>query len=156
MAIEALLGLNPKFVHKPEHDLKSILYIILYMCTFVQGPGLLLDLPHAYLPIRSWFKNNDIRDMAYCKLAHLECYNIAILPNFASYWHDFTPFVEKLIIACFPVRVRLPNELRYEQALRILEEAYHAVEEPLHPVKWPSSTLLYQNSKKRKCTSSYS
>ena len=39
MAIEALLGINPKFVHKLEHDLESILYIILYMCTVVQGPG---------------------------------------------------------------------------------------------------------------------
>lgn len=42
MAIEALLAFNRKFVHKPQHDLELILYIILYICTFVWGPSLLL------------------------------------------------------------------------------------------------------------------
>ena len=40
MAIEALLEPSPDFIHKPRHDLESILYIILYICTFVRGPGL--------------------------------------------------------------------------------------------------------------------
>ncbi len=162
MAIEALLGIHPKLVHKPEHDLESILYIILYMCTFFQGPGLPLDTPRLSLPMRSWFNNNDSREIAYLKLAHLECYDIAILPNFAPYWHDFAPFVEELIIACFPVKARLPNKLRYEQALGILGKAYDAVEEPscqIHQVieaqrlKRSSSTLLYRNSKRGRRTS---
>jgi hypothetical protein len=103
MAIEALL--NPNFVHKPRHDLESILYIILCICTFVPGPGLSLyksDIARPP-PIRSWFSNDEIREIGYRKLAHLECYDIAILPNFAPYWHDFAPFVGELIKACFPV-----------------------------------------------------
>ena len=167
MAIEALLGID-EFVHKPQHDLESILYIILYICTFVQGPGLPLDIPHVSLPIRSWLNNNESRDIGYCKLALLECYDIAILPHFTPYWHDLTPFVEALIIACFPLKARLPNNLRYEQALRILEKAYDAVEEPPGPIdqaskvvgaqclKRPSSTPLHRNPKKGKCTLFYS
>jgi hypothetical protein len=63
MAIEALLSFDQTFVHKPQHDLESILYIILYICTFVRGPGLLLyesEVPRS-LPIRTWFNNDDIR-----------------------------------------------------------------------------------------------
>jgi hypothetical protein len=35
MAIEALLVFSPNFIHKPQHDLESMLYIILYVCTVV-------------------------------------------------------------------------------------------------------------------------
>ncbi len=171
MAIEALLGINLPFIHKPQHDLESILYIILFICTFVRGPGLLpynLNKHHLSLLICSWLNNDEIRDIGYRKLAHLECYNIAILPNFMPYWHDFAPFVKDLINACFPARASLPNELQYEQVLGILEKAYNAVEEPsdsteqvpqalevagaLH-LKRPNSNSLLQDPKKRKCAS---
>ena len=157
MATEALLRTNPNLVQKPEHDLESILNIILYMCTFFQGPGVPLDSPHLSPPMCSWFNNNDSKEIGYLKLSHLECYDTAILPNFAPYWHDLAPFVEELIIACFPVEACLPNNLRYEQVLGILRKAYDAVEEPSHQIhqaieaqclKRSSSTLLYRNSKK--------
>ena len=165
MAIEALLRINPKFVHKPEHDLELILYIILYMCTLVQGPGLPLRIPPASLPMCSWFNNGEGRDIGYRKLAHLQCYHTTIIPNFTPYWRDFAPFVEELIIASFPINARLPNKLRYNHALRILGRAYDFVDEPSLQIsrvieaqclKWPSNTLLHQRSKKGKHTSSYS
>jgi hypothetical protein len=132
MAIEALLGTNTTFIHKPQHDLESILYIILYMCTFVWGPGLplyKLDIPPAS-PLRTWFNNDRITEIGLRKLIHLQCYDIAILPNFTPYWRDFAPFVKHLILACFPVDARLPSKFRYEWALRILEKAYNSVKEP--------------------------
>lgn len=130
MAVEALL--NPTLVHKPRHDLESILYIILFICTFVQRPGLPIYKLDGSPPIRSWFGNHEIREIGYRKLALLECYDIAILPNFAPYWHDFAPFVGELINACFPVAPHLPNKLHYEQVLRILKNAHDTVEEPLN------------------------
>lgn len=132
MAIEALLE-SPTFIHKPRHDLESILYIILYICTFIRGPGLPLykfNMPTAFPPLRTWFSDVVTREIGYRKVAHLQCYDLAILPNFAPYWCDFAPFVKELIIACFPLNARLPCELQYERALRILEKAYSAVEEP--------------------------
>ena len=139
MAIEALLAVNQTFVHKPQHDLELILYIIIYICTFVCGPGLQpalsqheLDIAHHLSPpIRTWFSNDtDMRKMGYLKLAHLECYDTAILPYFAPYWHDFAPFAKDLVIACFPVTARLPNDFQYSQVLQILKKAYDSVEEP--------------------------
>ena len=135
MAIEALLAINQTFVHKPQHDLESILYIILYICTFVHGPCLPLSrhkldvTHHTSLPIRTWFCSNNIREIGYRKLAHLECYDVAILPYFTPYWCDFAPFVKDLIVACFPAKARLPNDFQYDQALRILKTAYDSVGE---------------------------
>lgn len=162
MAIEALLVFSPNFIHKPQHDLESMLYIILYVCTVVWGPGLLLnesDISTMSLPIRTWFSNDDIREIAYRKLAHLECYDHSILPNLAPYWHDFAPFVEDLIVSCFPVKPRLPNEMQYERVLQILEKAYDTVEEPLgltsqvspasvRPPKRANSSSLSRDPKK--------
>jgi len=136
MAIEALLAINPTFVHKPQHDLESILHIILYICTFIHGPGLplsqhKLDVTHRTPPpIRTWFSNNDIREIGYQKLAHLECCDVAILPYFTPYWHDFSPFVRDLIVACFPGKACLSNNFHYDRVLQILTTAYDSVREP--------------------------
>ena len=137
MAIEALVAVNRPFIHKPQHDLESILYIIFYICTFICGPGLplsgyKLDITHPLSPpIRTWFCNNNIRQIGYLKLAHLECYHVAILPYFTPYWHDFTPFVKDLIVACFPsLGARVANKFCYDQALQILKTAHNFVGEP--------------------------
>ncbi len=132
MAIEALLAIN--FVHKPQHDLESMLYIIFYICTFVRGPGLPdVTITHHMSrspPISTWFCNTNIREIGCRKLAHLRCYDVAILPYFTPYWRDFTPFVKDLIIACFPVNACLPNDFQYDRALQILKTAYDSVGEP--------------------------
>ncbi len=151
MAIEALL--NPIFVHKPQHDLESILYIILCICTFVPGPGLSLfevDIARASPPIRSWFSSDEIREIGCRKLAHLESYDTAILPHLAPYWRDFAPFVRDLIKACFPVKPCLRNELQYEQTLQVLKKAYDGVEEPFDrvPRAVPQASVRAQCSKR--------
>jgi len=136
MAIEALLGINRTFVHEPRHDLESILYIILYVCTFVCGPGLpllrsrQLETHPVSPPIRTWFCDAGIREIGSRKLAHLECYEAAILPYFTPYWRDFAPFAKELIILCFPVKAFLPNDFQYNQFLQILKTAYDSVGEP--------------------------
>ena len=163
MAIEALLETNPTFIHKPRQDLESILYIILYVCTFIQGPGVplyKLNMPTVFPPLCTWFSDDRTREIGYRKLAHLQCYDLAILPNFAPYWCDFVPFVKDLIDACFPVNARLPSELQYERALRILEKAYSAVEEPSvakgsevikrQCMKRPNTDSVHRDTKKGK------
>ena len=135
MAVEALLATNQTFVHKPQHDLESFLYIILYICTLVRGPGLPLykeDATHPGMPppISTWFCSNSVSEIGYRKLAHLKCYNTAILPYFTPYWFDFTPFVKDLITTCFSLGGCIPNTVQYDQVLRILKAAYNSVGEP--------------------------
>ncbi len=127
MTIEAFLAIDRTFVHQPQHDLKSILYIILYICTLVRGPGLpLLELDathHVSPPICTWFCNDAIRKIGYHKLAHLQRPELTILPYFTPYWCDFTPFVKDLIVLCFLVKASLPITFQYDQALQILTMA---------------------------------
>lgn len=147
MAIEALLTIDQTFVHKLQHDLESILYVILYICTVVHSPGLQLhklDVTHHLSPpITTWFCNNSIRELGYRKLAHLENYDVAILPYFTAYWHDFLPFVKDLIITCFPVEACFPNDFQYDQALRILKTAYNSVGEPASPGHTPTPKVFH-------------
>jgi hypothetical protein len=82
------------------------------------------------LPIRSWFRKDKIKEIGYRKLAHVECFDAAIIPKFAAYWADFVPFVRELITACFPSKASFPNELKYEKVLEILDRAYRTVQEP--------------------------
>jgi len=137
MAIEALLAINRTFVHEPRHDLESILYIILYVCTFVCGPGLPLLWPQRRLethpmspPIRTWFCDAGIGEIGYRKVAHIEHYEVAILLYFTPYWRDFAPFAKELITSCFPVKPLLPNDFQYNKFLQILKTAYDSVGEP--------------------------
>ena len=153
MAIEALLTTNGTFIHKPRHDLESILYIIIFICTFVSGPGLPIYRPEESLPIRTWFCGDNTKAIGSRKLANLQDYDVAILPHFTPYWHDFIPFVKDLIFACFPVSMQLPNEFQYEQVLGILKKAYDAVTEPTQTSKRPTGNHdgnLCQISKRRK------
>jgi len=62
-------------------------------------------------------------EISYHKLAHLECYNTAILPFFTSYWHDFTLFIKDLITMCYSLKVCIPNTFQYDQVLQILKAA---------------------------------
>ncbi len=140
MAIEALLATNGKFTHEPRHDLESVLYIIIFICTFVRGPGLPIYSPEASLPIRTWLCGDNTKAIGSRKLANLQDYDIAILPYFAPYWQDFIPFVKDLIVACFPVSMRLPNEFQYEQVLGILKKAYNTVREPTNSINRAAQT----------------
>ena len=144
MSIEALLAIEPTFVHKPQHDLESILYIILYICTFVRGASLplcKLDVMRPSPPISTWFFNDGIRGIGYRKLTHLESHDDYILPYFTPYWSDFAPFVKELIITCFPVKAHLPNNFQYDQALQILKTAYNFVGEPRTVHRIPASKV---------------
>ena len=117
MAIEALLTTNGSFIHKPCHDLESILYIIIFICTFVWGPGLPIYSPEASLPICTWFSGDNTKAISSRKLANLQDYDVAILPYFTLYWHDFISFVKNLIIACFLVSLRLPKNFSMSKSL---------------------------------------
>ena len=128
MAIESLLSFSP-FFHQPRHDLESILYIIVYVCTFTLGPSKLY-MPPADARTYTSSLLVQLREIGYRKMAHIQCSDFVVIPEFTSYWADFAPYVKELISASFPTNAFHPNELEYDQVLQILENAYNVVEEP--------------------------
>src|SRR6266568_4661324 len=104
MAIEVLSSAEQHFDHLPCHDLESVLYVIIYSCTFTNGPN--SPRPSSQLPkdlaLHSWFKDDNIASIGTTKVGHMQCAACEILPSFSDYWTDFAPFILELIKACFP------------------------------------------------------
>lgn len=131
MSIESLITTDPNFTQKACHDLESFLYIILYICTFTSGPGLVLskEVP-ASAPLRAWFSKAHPSATGFLKAGHMLRPDISIFPFFTGYWDDVKPFVEKVIKTCFPKNPGHPNCLTHDAMASILREAFDAVEEP--------------------------
>ena len=134
MAIEALLAdRDDNFAHLPRHDLESILYVILYICTFTNGPGfprLDFETPNA-LSMKNWFTTDPIKTIGSRKVADLCQPERCIISGFTAYWKDFAPFALDLLHLCFPPTYSpaYPNRLTHEGMLSILDKACMAVKE---------------------------
>lgn len=131
MAIESLITKDPDFTQEPCHDLESFLYIVIYICTFTNGPGLVLskEVPES-APLREWFTKSDPSHTGFLKAGHLLRPDITILPYFTGYWEDMKPFVVEMIETCFPENPGQPNHLTHNGMSTILQKAFNTVEEP--------------------------
>ena len=126
-----MLTCTGHFEYAPHHDLESILYVIIYICTFTNGPNspctenqLLKN-----LAICSWFKNDGMSSIGTSKISHMQHAEQEILPGFTEYWTDFALFILDLIKACFPSWQTLPNSLTYKRMINILSHARDVVQE---------------------------
>jgi hypothetical protein len=104
MAIDLMLHQekpDSPFRHELRHDLESIIYVILWICTSMEGPGIerrIEDPLFMDVPLRTRFdKNVDIRGLGYSKLGHIVDAERAIISNFPPFWKPFQPFVRELL-----------------------------------------------------------
>jgi hypothetical protein len=132
MSVESLITRDPNFTQKACHDLESFLYIILYICTFTNGPGLVLSKTQvpATAPLRSWFNKTHPSATGFLKAGHMLRPDISILPFITGYWEDMKPFILDLIQTCFAGNPGQPNHLTHEGMDIILRKALLTVEEP--------------------------
>jgi hypothetical protein len=136
MAIEILLEKGQTFHHHPRHDLESVLFVIIWLCSHMEGPEVERK-DVADLAVRKWSNMKlTLRELGHIKLAHIEDAERTLLPEFTPYWEDFKPFVLKLIRAFFPVRASERNSIDPDTMVSILEEAEKDVKEP--PSSGPS------------------
>jgi len=132
MRILSAWELKDSIIHTALDDLESFLYIILYICTFTNGPNLILskEVP-ALTPMRSWFNNTtNPSSIGFLKAGHMLRPDLSIFPYFTGYWEDLKPFALRLIETCFPDNPGQPNHLTHDEMVSILQEAMEAVEEP--------------------------
>lgn len=121
-------------MQQPCHDLESILYVILYFCTYFKGPGLLresIDFPEMRsIPLERWFRQETITQIGRDKCGLIVTAETSLLAKFTPYWADFTPYVRQLILTCFPSLPSFSNSLTHDNVLKILKDAYNNIHEP--------------------------
>ena len=107
MAIDLMLNKKEHFCHELHHNLESILYVILWVCTLMDRVGVKhreADPCFMDAPLCTWFdRDANIWDLSYHKLAHVVDSDQAILDNFSPFWKSFKPFVCQLLCAFFPI-----------------------------------------------------
>jgi hypothetical protein len=136
MAIEILLQRGRTFHHCLRHDLESLYFVIIWICSHMEGPEVERK-KTADLAIRKWSDMEaPLKHLGHVKLAHIDDMKDTILPEITSYWEDFKPFIWELKNAFFPVRSADPNCISSEKMREILERALNSVQE--RPLSGPS------------------
>jgi Fungal protein kinase len=123
MALEIMLKSGNKFSHDLRHDLESVFYVLIWVCSHMEGPETERSDPHS-LPVREWCSMNvNLRKLGLIKLSHLADFEDSILRHFTPYWNDFKPYVRQLMDAFWPTTFQKSNSMTSEKMLEILKDA---------------------------------
>ncbi|KJA19066.1 hypothetical protein HYPSUDRAFT_141276 [Hypholoma sublateritium FD-334 SS-4] len=108
MALEALRWTDPsKFVHQPKHDLESLFYVILNICSYVMKPGYLRSptpiINELSICVNEWWHTRDHHVLARTKCSQIDDLDDYILSRLPPYWDDFHPVLQDLQKAIWPL-----------------------------------------------------
>ncbi|KJA21716.1 hypothetical protein HYPSUDRAFT_123415, partial [Hypholoma sublateritium FD-334 SS-4] len=101
MALESLQWEDTAdFTHEPRHDLESLFYVILTICTYVDSPGCLRsaipDEDERSLCLNEWWATLDGNLLARNKASHMTSLEHCVLRRLPPYWHDFHKYLIEL------------------------------------------------------------
>ena len=134
MALESLQWEDPKeFEHQPEHDLESLFYVLISICTYVEVPGLLrgpIPLEHERsICANEWWSTNDRHVLARLKASQVSNLDREILNRFSPYWNNFHPVIQGLQKAIWKKECIVSNQKNvatHNAFLDILQKARDA------------------------------
>ena len=150
MAIELLISQKSIF-HKPRHDLESVFFVLVYLCTNLSGPGaprLLEEIQKLKsLPITAWFSPTlSIQQLGIDKLGDMLLFDQRILPYFSPYFQDLQHCALELCKLFFPTMSSLlrPETVLHDAVIKIFDDTL----KQLPAVKPPFAHSSHQ----RKCS----
>lgn len=130
MALEALEWQVNNFEHQPKHDLESLFYVILTICTYVASPG------HLRSPIpaatdrsicpNEWWDTGDLTLLARNKAAQVSSLHKFILSRLPPYWDDFHQVLTDLRNTIWPNQIYVlddTNVATHDKFLEVLTAA---------------------------------
>lgn len=146
MAVELLLeGGKGGVTHRPSHDLESLFYVLIFICTNLEGPGLprRLDdlLNFTSLPIAAWFATEtSFEGLATSKLGIAFAFQKRIVDRFSPYFDDIKPCVMNLFHAMYPNGPQIKSALTHDAMINIFD----ATLESLSSISEPESYLSHR------------
>ena len=133
----ALINLLSKessnFVHLEVDDLESVLYTVLSIYTYTNGPGILCcPIPQEQsILMNTWFHKSLPNILAILKDSTLSYFSNHVEPCLPKYWKDFAPFLKQFIGACWESPkdfLDQPNIATHDKFIKILDDAIHYYE----------------------------
>ena len=102
MAIELLLFAPP---HRAIHDAESLIYVLLFLCSHLDGPGTVHNPPllgsgsgckHPS-GINQWLSANSLNMLGHAKFSHMTAhFEVEILLHVSTYFKPLVPHIRKL------------------------------------------------------------
>lgn len=131
MALDALKwNVATNFKHLLQHDLESLFYMLITLCTYTNGPGCLCSaIPGAdelSICLNEWWAIYDHHALACHKAAMLSSFNEFILQCLLSYWDDFHQVLRDLHSVVWAENCAVlnqPNAATHDAFLEVLTKA---------------------------------
>lgn len=131
MAMELLLFAPP---HRAIHDAESLIYVLLFLCSHLDGPGSLADPPlfgsGSKHPsgISSWLSASSLKMLGHTKFSQMAAHiDVHILPFLSNYFTSLGPHIVKLWTALFPSMELASNASHSKATLRDIIDAFKSV-----------------------------
>jgi hypothetical protein len=167
MAVELLMD-GKKVTHRPSHDLESLFYVLVYICTNLGGPGIPRSLEElirfSSLPIAGWFiPETSFEGLATYKLGVAHAFERRIVGRFSPYFADIKPCVMELFHAMYPNNPQVKSSLTHDRMIEIFNATLQSLpssdqyfhESPVNSKKHSLSVcdnIVFTSEKKRQST----
>jgi hypothetical protein len=154
VSIELLISQKAVY-HKPEHDLESIFFVFIYLCTNLSGPKVARTVSELQefksLPMASWFNPAvSLQRLGSDKISAMMLFELRILPYFAKYFDDLKPCALELCQAIYPTPSTLlqPEGISHDKIIEIFNKALEFLPEEGSSSS-PSDLAIDQVGRKR-------
>jgi hypothetical protein len=127
MAIELLLK-KGGIRHTPQHDLESLFYVLLYLCTNLDGPGVIRSPAelnkHSTIPLSFWLQaSSSLHQIGLHKAGTLADFETSILKCFSPYFVDLQPCVYNMCRAIYGDRKPgSPSNVSHDEIIKIFTD----------------------------------
>ena len=123
MAVELLME-EKAVTHRPAHDLESLFYVLIYICTNLGGPNTPRSLDELLkfrsIPIATWFAPEASFDsLATSKLGVAHAFERRVVDRFSPYFTDIKPCVMELFHAMYPTGPQIQSALTHDRMIDI-------------------------------------
>jgi hypothetical protein len=123
MAVELLMEGNDVTL-RPSHDLESLFYVLIYLCTNLAGPNTPRPLEELLiftsLPIAAWFiSETSFEALGTGKLGLAHAFQKRVVDRFSPYFTDIKPCVTELFHAMYPSGPQIKSSLTHDKMIKI-------------------------------------